>query len=229
MNIEYIENKLKDIENIKDDKAFILALIMKKCTVLLREAKHLIDEDRGSFSAPLLRQVFEYTIIAAGLDGFITIDEFINHQPNDKLVKKIRDKIDDFIIKNNGKQEKNNFRAYTKIIYSLLSEYTHSNIDNLVRFTLEEYSGYQEILKEDASVLYQMVEQLFFISSNKYLGTNIKIKQIDSNHILNVFKEARNIQDINDPVQKRLLEVKNIKDRYKNKINSINNELKQIK
>jgi hypothetical protein len=227
MSYSNIKEKLVDIESINDDKSFIRALIIKKCVVLLEETRLLIRKNRGSITAPLLRQVFEYTIILAGLDGFMSLNQFIEHVPNDKLVRRIRDKIESWAEKNNGRESKDIFRGYTKILFDLLSEYTHANIDNLIRFSLEEYSdsSTSDILDEDALIIYDMVKGLFIIATNQYLNLDDYYDMLDVNRSIEILKKAKQINIEGNPVYNRILSIDAIKLRYKNKFNTLKQDV----
>lgn len=228
MTIGEIENSLTNIETVDDDKEFIVNLIMKKCTVLLKLSKDLIDQHKGAFIAPLLRQVFEYTIIVGGLDGYISLGDFIDHYRNDQLVKKIRDRMDSQIIKDKGKEAKVLFRGYTNIIFNLLSEHTHANVDNLVRFTIEEYSNVdiEEVLNDDATFLYEIIENFFFLSAQQYLQIEGNIEVIDYNQALSILKKSSDTK-YNNKVYDRLLKIKQIKQRYHDRWQDIKKDIKK--
>ena len=60
------------------------------------------------------------------------------------LLEKIRDKMEDLALRN----KLDNFdiyKGFTKALYDLLSEHTHANIDNLMRFSIDFYSLENEI------------------------------------------------------------------------------------
>lgn len=223
---ELIKSKLQNFHQTEDNKLFIQYLIVQKCVSILEFARETIYNGKGSLIAPQLREVFEYTIILAGLDEFVPLSQFINHESNDGFVKKIRDKMESFALKDN-KDKGNIFKGLTKELYKTLSEHTHANIDNLMRFSIDLYSSEneKEIFLDDAQILFDFVNSLFLIAAFDLLKIDKKTKMLDENLLINMIKKIKPDHLDSNDVYNRILAVEGIRLRYINKIQ----ELRTIK
>jgi len=219
---DLIRSRLSDFANTEDNKLFIQYLIVQKGISLLEFAQDTITNGKGSLIAPQLREVFEYTVILAGLDEFVPLSEFINHEKNDKFVRKIRDKMENFASINN-RYEGDIFRGITKVLYDTLSEYTHANIDNLMRFSIDLYSSEHDksILQDDAQVLFDFVNSLFLMAAFSLLKIDKKTKMLNENLLININKKLKPEHLESNAVYNRILAVEGIRLRYINKLKDL--------
>lgn len=223
---DLIKEKLIDFQSTEDNKLFIQYLIVQKCISILEFARESIINRKGSLIAPQLREVFEYTVILAGLDEFVPLSQFINHEKNDQFVRKIRNKMESFALRK-SKYEGTIFKSFTKVLYDTLSEFTHANIDNLMRFSIDRYSAENEksIFIDDAQILFDFVNSLFLMAAYSLLKIDKDTKLLKNERLLNMSKKIKpDHLDTND-VYNRILAVEGIRLRYINKIQ----ELKTIK
>lgn len=227
---DLIRVKLVDFSKIEDDKIFIQYLIVEKCVSLLEFSQSMIASEKGAFIAPLLREVFEYTIILAGLDEFVSLNEFINHDKNDRFVRRIRDKMEEYALKKK-KDEKNIFKGFTKVIYDLLSEHTHANVDNLMRFSIDRFSNVQEkdIFKDDAEMLFNVVNSLFLMAANSLLTLDMKAELIKNEDILTLIHSLKPNKLESNEIYNRILSIQAVKSRYVNKIGDIKADIEKYK
>lgn len=172
--------------------------------------------------APQLREVFEYTIILAGLDEFVSLSQFINHESNDGFFKKIRDKMESFALKYN-KDKGVIFKGFTKELYKTLSEHTHANIDNLMRFTIDEYSSMNDksIFQDDAQMLFDFVKNLFIMASFFLLKIEKETKLINEKTLIRISQKLKPDKLESNDVYNRILAIERIRLRYLNKIRDL--------
>lgn len=228
-DFDLIKDRLSKFSEIEDNKLFIQYLIIKKCISILEFAQEAITNGKGSLIAPQLREVFEYTIILAGLDELVPLSEFINHEKNDRFVKKIRDRMEGFaLIK--SRYEGDIFKGFTKVLYDTLSEHTHANIDNLMRFTIDEYSSMNDksIFQDDAQVLFDFVNSLFLMASFVLLKIEKETKLINEKTLIRISQKLKPDKLESNDVYNRILAVEGIRLRYINKIQDLKkmNDLK---
>lgn len=223
---ELIKSKLTDFSETEDDKLFIQFLMVQKCIALLEFSQETIANGKGSLIAPQLREVFEYTIILAGLHEFVPLSDFVNHEKNDKFVRKIRDKMEDLALRNKL-DNYDIFKGFTKALYDLLSEHTHANIDNLMRFTIDFYSLENEksIFDSDAQVVFDVVNSLFLMSAFILLNIDKKTKMLNEELLLNISLKLKPEKLESNEVYNRILSIEGIRLRYINKLQ----DLKTIK
>lgn len=222
---DLIKDKLSNFCETEDNKLFIQYLIVQKCVSLLEFVQETIKNDKGSLIAPQLREVFEYTVILAGLDEFVPLSDFINHESNDKFVRKTRDKMESYALKDN-KDKGSIFRGFTKVLYDLLSEHTHANIDNLMRFSVDLYSSENEklIFLDDTQILFDFVNSLFLIAAFNLLKIDKKTKMLNEELLLNISNKLRPDKLESNEVYNRILSIEGIRLRYINKLKKIKTE-----
>ena len=216
---DLIKEILVDFQTTEDNKLFIQYLIVQKCISILEFAQESIIKGKGSLIAPQLREVFEYTVILAGLDEFVPLSEFINHEKNDQFVRRIREKMESFALRN-SKYEGTIFKGFTKVLYDTLSEFTHANIDNLMRFSIDKYSSENEksIFMDDAQILFDFVNSLFLMAAYSLLKIDKKIKLMEEERLLSISKKLKPDHLESNDIYNRILAVEGIRLRYINKL-----------
>lgn len=219
---DLIKEKLIDFQVTEDNKLFIQHLIVQKCIFILEFAQESITNRKGSLIAPQLREVFEYTVILAGLDEFVPLSQFINHERNDQFVKKIRDKMERFAL-GNSKYEGMIFKGFTKVLYDTLSEFTHANIDNLMRFSIDMYSDENDksIFIEDSQILFDFVSSLFLMAAYSLLKIDKQTKLLKEERLVNISKKLKPNHLKSNDIYNRILAVEGIRLRYINKIKDL--------
>jgi hypothetical protein len=219
---DLIKEKLIDFQATDDNKLFIQYLIVQKCISILEFAQESIINGKGSLIAPQLREVFEYTVILAGLDEFVPLSQFINHEKNDQFVRKIRDKMESFALRN-SKYEGAIFKGFTKVLYDTLSEFTHANIDNLMRFSIDMYSDENEksIFIDDSQILFDFVNSLFLMAIYSLLKIDKQTKLLKEERLVNISKKLKPNHLKSNDIYNRILSVEGIRLRYINKIKDL--------
>lgn len=223
---DLIKNKLINFHKTEDNKLFIQYLIVQKCISLLEFSQETIINGKGYFIAPQLREVFEYTVIFSGLDELMPLSEFINHVKNDKFVKRTRNKMESFALKS-GKYQESIFKNFTKLIYDSLSEFTHANIDNLMRFSIELYSlkNEKEFFYEDFQILHDFVNGFFLITAFSLLKIDKKVKLVDEDKLLSLSKGLKPSHIESNDIYNRIVAIEAIRSRYINKFQDIKTTL----
>jgi GGDEF domain-containing protein len=227
---DLIRDKLIYFNKTDDDKLFIQYLIIQKCVALLELSQSMIKGGHGALMPPMLREVFEYTIILAGFDGFVSLNDFINHEKNDQFIRKIRNKMESHALKN-LKDEKDVFKGFTKVVYALLSEHTHANIDNLMRFSIDRFSNNQEkeIFKEDAEILFNLINAFFLMAVDSLLELDLKAELLNKDEFLTLMNRLKPDKLESNKVYNRILSINAVKSRYVNKIKDYKEDIETFK
>lgn len=186
-----IENKIGDISKIDDDKIVILSLLTINSIELLRSVDILIENNQGSMVAPLLRQVYEISVIQMGLqlseisiNDFITFDAKSEKTRRNSFLTEVSKKIHSNSIKEVGRMKADIFKELMIQIHSALSTHTHANLDRLVYFTGKQFNDHNsKIFNVDINFMKTMVLALFNTVNNEIFALELVAKEINYDEI----------------------------------------------
>lgn len=195
-----------------DDKEVVCSLIANNCVYLLNESYECITNGRSTFAFPLLRQVYEYTIIVMGLsEPIISISHFVN--ATSKLVGDISSKIHGVISKKQGFDKAEQIKRYFQAIQAMLNVHTHANIDRLLAYTVESTFGQsgRDYFSADANILYSLVEINFLSTIKDLYKLEIDIDPVDLTQYQKRTRHLISSNELPPEIFNRLLQIEPIK------------------
>jgi hypothetical protein len=210
-----MRDALGEISSIEDDKKFIQSLIVLKCMSLLNFSQELINQNRGVFIAPHLRQVHEYSVILIGLEEVEMLSGFINQQRSDRYMRDLHKRIDSHILQNEGRAKHDLYKQFKHAIYGTLSEHTHANVDNLVYFsmTIDGDETVDSILTDDAQTAFDLVEAFFLLCVKGMLNLNYEVEINNTERLERVITKVKTEKVIPNTIAERVLHIKGLDER----------------
>jgi hypothetical protein len=220
-----IEKRLGDISKIQDDKIVILSLLTMNSIELLRSVDILIENNKGSMVAPLLRQVYEISVIQMGLQlSEISVNDFITFEAKSEKTRRnsflteVSKKIHSNSIKDVGRMKADIFKGLMMQIHSALSTHTHANLDRLVYFTGKRFNDdNSKIFNIDINFMKTMVSALFNTVNNEIFGLELAAKDINYNEINDELTKIVSKQVLPSGELVRLMSISAVSSLFKNR------------
>lgn len=213
-----------------DDEKIIFNLMTNNIIYLLKESLNFINEGKSTFAFPVLRQVYEYSILQLSLDYSIcTVREIVN--ANFKYLNfTLPEKLHNKMLAKNGKTKANQIKDIFKVIKNILNIHTHANIDRLLYYSSEVHMHQigKEYLIEDAKLILHLLNIIFLSIAKVHYNIDIQIDDIDTVELVKKANQIKNII-LPDNVIKRLINIESIKDKLGNKYNEFKEEMNEIK
>lgn len=177
---ELIKKACNCINDDTSDKEIIQKMITKNSLYLLEESSRCISNGKSTFAFPLLRQVYEYSIIQMGfMETLLTVNEFVNADHN--LVGRLSEKIYGVTARDSGREKAEEAKEFFKFIKQILNRHTHANVDRLLAYSVENDFGPlgKNFFAEDAAILYDLIELIFLSSMKTLFKLDFKINKLD--------------------------------------------------
>lgn len=225
-----IQNAAKKIDDSSNDKEVVQSLITNNIMYLMDEAHNCINSGRSTFAFPLLRQVYEYSIIQVALaEPILSVSEFVNADIN--LIGRLSEKIYGIVSRDSGRAQADRIKQYFQFIKQILNRQAHANIDRLLAYTVEHDFGQcgRDYFSADAEILYELVN-LFFLQSMKILYKfDIPVQTPDMSKCGLRLKQLISSDELPPEVFNRLMKIDSIKSRLSEKAKDICDAAKEIK
>ena len=198
--INYIEMKRNALSLIdqQDEKENVMTTLVVQGLEILENVNFLNKNNRSKNIMPLLREVYEVSVILMGLAlSEISVNEFITYEAKENkrrsFLSEVSIKINSNNLINFGKTKSDVLRTYLTELHSLLSVHTHINIDSVLRYsiTIIDSEELKDLINLDNLNTIYMVECLFSAVYNEIYKTDIHVEKIDSERFGDILLSMR--------------------------------------
>ena len=226
------KNLITDMMKLKDDNLFIKYEIIFNCSHLMEDVNVFINNGKLSFAYPIMRQVFEYLIIALAFDNKqTTIRDFAKVNNDDKYVFSLKQKIFTKALEDLGKDDNEVFRGIMNGLWKVLCERTHSNFDRLLMqaYEYDEFLNQKETLKLEAIIAYKLTSGLFWMCADYLSGQDNKIDYRIFTGDKPKFNSSIMISKSDLGIVERLIEIPEVRTVFKKRFIKIQEDYREIK
>lgn len=218
--MNYIKMKSNALSLIdqQNEKEHVMTALVVQGLEILENVNFLNKNKRSKNIMPLLREVYEVSVILMGLVlSEISTNEFITYEAKENrrrsFLSDVSIKINSNNLKNFGKTKSDLLRTYLTELHSLLSVHTHINIDSVLRYsiTIIDSEELKDLINLDNLITVYMVESLFTAVYNEIYKTDIHVEKIDIERFRDILLSIKEKEIPNSPLYAKLSKIEAIK------------------